>query len=103
MAYGHGNPLGVYQVNEKALDVQVGGQHYKNMTIQPVEFIHANGIGYIEGTIIKYACRWRSKGGIEDLKKIKHFVDLLIELETKDDRKTDPVSDQVKFNVTYKY
>jgi hypothetical protein len=61
--------------------VQVGGSHYKNMAIQPVEFIHGNGIGYIEGCVIKYICRYKNKNGIEDLKKIKHYVDLLIELE----------------------
>ena len=66
-----------------ALDVQVAGNHYKNLKIQPVEYIHANGIPFIEGCIIKYASRWRDKGGIKDLEKIKHFVDLLIELETK--------------------
>lgn len=64
-----------------ALQEQVGGQHYKEMAIQPVEFIHANNIGYIEGAIIKYACRWRKKNGVEDLKKIIHFAQLLIQLE----------------------
>lgn len=64
------------------LAVQVGGAHYKSMVIQPVEFIHANNIGYIEGCVIKYICRYKNKGGIEDLKKIKHYVDLLIDLET---------------------
>jgi hypothetical protein len=66
-----------------ALNVQVAGDHYKKMKIQPVEFIHTNGIPFIEGCIIKYAARWRDKGGIKDLEKIKHFVDLLIELETR--------------------
>ena len=64
-----------------ALDVQVAGDHYKKLKIQPVEYIHGNGIPFIEGCIIKYASRWRDKGGIKDLEKIKHFVDLLIELE----------------------
>lgn len=66
-----------------ALDVQVAGDHYKKLKIQPVEYIHTNGIPFIEGCIIKYASRWRDKGGIKDLEKIKHFVDLLIELETR--------------------
>lgn len=66
-----------------ALDVQVAGDHYRKMKIQPVEYIHANGIPFIEGCIIKYASRWRDKGGIRDLEKIKHFADLLIELETR--------------------
>ena len=67
-----------------ALDVQVAGNHYKNLKIQPVVYIHTNKIPFIEGCIIKYASRWRDKGGIKDLEKIKHFVDLLIELETRD-------------------
>lgn len=66
-----------------ALDTQVAGNHYKNMKIQPVEFIHANGIPFIEGCVIKYLARWRNKNGIDDLKKARHFIDLLIELEEK--------------------
>lgn len=66
---------------DTALDTQVGGDHYKSMAIQPVEFIHANRIGYIEGAVIKYVCRWRRKNGVEDLKKARHFLDLLIQLE----------------------
>ena len=65
-----------------ALDVQIAGSHYKSLAIQPVEFIHRNGIGYMEGNAIKYLTRWRSKGGIEDLRKAKHYIDLLIEMET---------------------
>ncbi len=64
-----------------ALERQEGGNHYKDMAIQPVEFIHRNGIGFIEGCAIKYLCRWRVKGGVEDLKKARHFLDLLIEME----------------------
>jgi hypothetical protein len=66
-----------------AFETQVAGSHYKDLKIQPVEYIHANNIPFIEGSIIKYATRWRDKGGIKDLEKIKHFVDLLIELENK--------------------
>lgn len=62
---------------------QVGGGHYKSLKIQPVEYIHANNIPYIEGAIIKYATRWRDKGGLDDIRKIKHFAELLIELEGK--------------------
>jgi len=64
-----------------SLEVQVGGNHYKDMKIQPVEYIHANGIGYIEGCVIKYVSRWRKKNGVEDLQKARHFIDLLLELE----------------------
>lgn len=64
-----------------SLDTQVGGNHYRDMKIQPVEFIHANNIPYLEGNVIKYLCRWRNKNGIADLEKAKHYIELLIELE----------------------
>lgn len=63
------------------LDVQVGGSHYKDLKIQPVEYIHANNIGYMEGNVIKYVSRWRAKNGIKDLEKAKHYIELLIQLE----------------------
>lgn len=66
-----------------ALETQVSGSHYKDFPIQPVEFIHKNNIPYIEGNVIKYISRWRDKGGIADLEKAKHYIDLLIELESK--------------------
>jgi hypothetical protein len=66
-----------------ALDTQIGGGHYKDMQIQPVEYIHANGIPFIEGNVIKYVTRWRSKGGVADLEKARHFLDVLIELEAR--------------------
>lgn len=61
-----------------ALDKQVGGDHYK-LPVQPVEYIYANGLDFFEGNAIKYITRWRSKGGIADLEKAKHYIDLLIE------------------------
>lgn len=66
-----------------ALDKQEGGSHYKDMKIQPIEYIHANNMPFLEGTIIKYVSRWRSKGGLEDLRKAEHCIALLIALETK--------------------
>lgn len=68
---------------EQALKTQVGGSHYKDRDIQPVEFIHANGLGFIEGSIIKYVSRWQSKGGIEDLKKVVQYAVQLIALEAR--------------------
>ena len=65
----------------KALDTQVGGDHYKNLAIQPVEYIFKNNIGYLEGCVIKYVTRWKDKGGVQDLEKAKHFLELLIELQ----------------------
>jgi hypothetical protein len=66
-----------------ALETQVDGSHYKKLKIQPIEYIHANGIGYMEGNVIKYVSRWKDKNGIKDLEKARHYIDLLIELETK--------------------
>ncbi len=58
---------------------QVGGDHYKKMKIQPETFIYENGIGWHEGTAIKYLCRWRDKGGVDDLDKAIHIIELLKE------------------------
>ena len=67
----------------KALDFQVAGNHYKDLPIQPAEYIHANAMGYLEGNVVKYISRWRKKNGLDDLLKAKHYIDLLIELENK--------------------
>lgn len=74
---------GVFPATPNPLAKQVSGDHYKNMAIQPIEFIHANGIPFAEGCAIKYLTRWRSKGGVADLEKAKHFIELLIELESR--------------------
>lgn len=71
------------KMTQNALDKQVAGDHYKDQAIQPVEYIHANAIGYFEGNVIKYVTRWRKKNGIADLEKAKHYIELLIELETR--------------------
>ena len=57
-----------------AMTEQVGGDHYKGMAIQPVEFIHRNGLGFIEGCAIKYVVRHREKGGAADVRKAIHFL-----------------------------
>lgn len=56
------------------------------MPIQPVEYIHKNVIGFCEGAVIKYVSQWRAKNGLEDLKKARHFLDLLIETEEAEER-----------------
>lgn len=63
------------------LNGQVGGGHYKDRTIQPVEYIVANNLTFLEGCIVKRISRWRVKDGVKDLLKIKHEIDLIIELE----------------------
>jgi hypothetical protein len=71
----------IVAVKESANAGQIGGSHYKKLTIQPWDYILANSIGYCEGSAIKYLSRWRDKGGIQDLYKAKHFIDKLIEHE----------------------
>ena len=66
-----------------AADEQIGGDHYKDMVIQPFEFIERNGLGYGVGNVIKYLCLYKKKGGIEDLQKARHYIDLLIDGESK--------------------
>ncbi len=66
------------------LDIQVAGSHYKGRRIQPVEYIHANGLTFLEGCIVKRITRWRDKPAgsrFQDLEKIKHEIDLIIEME----------------------
>jgi hypothetical protein len=70
---------------DSPLDIQVGGNHYKDLRIQPVEYIHANKLGYFEGNVIKYVSRWRAKNGIMDLHKARHYIDLLIQLESEEE------------------
>jgi len=69
------------QRHELAMESQVGGNHYSKLAIQPIEYIYKNNIPFPEGSVIKYVTRWRDKGGIKDLQKAKHFIELLIELE----------------------
>lgn len=69
--------------HKDAMDKQVGGSHYQ-LPIQPIEYILANGLGYCEANVVKYVSRWRNKGGIQDLKKAIHYLEMLIEQEEKD-------------------
>jgi len=62
-----------------ALNKQEGGNHYKNMKIQPIEFITANNLGFIEGNVVKYICRHEAKNGAEDIKKVIHYCELLLQ------------------------
>jgi hypothetical protein len=54
-------------------------EHYAQHAIQPIEFIMANKLGYCEGNVIKYVCRYNLKAGIEDLKKARNYLNILIE------------------------
>jgi Protein of unknwon function (DUF3310) len=84
---GRPNRAAVEQAQEElnkhmrsALDVQIGGGHYKNLAIQPAEFIEKNSIPFLEGCVIKRMCRHGAKAGVEDLRKAKHEIDLILQL-----------------------
>ena len=64
-------------------DVQVGGTHYKEQDIQPWDAIHAWGLGFFSGNVVKYVARHNQKGGVDDLRKARHYLDKLIELHTR--------------------
>tara|TARA_R100001163_G_scaffold3984_1_gene5568 strand:+ start:595 stop:846 length:252 start_codon:yes stop_codon:yes gene_type:complete len=69
------------RATESALDKQVGGRHYKDFKIQPIEFITANKLSFIQASIIKYICRYDKKNGKEDIDKAIHYCELLKELK----------------------
>lgn len=73
------------QTEESPLKTQCGGNHYKEYEIQPIEYIVANKLNFIEGCIVKYVSRHRNKNGAEDIKKIIHYCELLLELEYKEE------------------
>jgi len=64
-----------------ALDKQEGGGHYKELKIQPVEYIVANKLSFLEGNVVKYITRHKQKNGVEDIKKVIHYCELILQLE----------------------
>ena len=80
-------------------DTQVGGSHYKDMKIQPSEFINKNELQFAEGNAIKYICRHGSKGQKQDLEKAKHYIDMIIERDYADEAKNSSVDSGV--DITY--
>ena len=63
-----------------ATDKQIGGDHYHSLGIQPVEFIHANGLTFLEGCVVKRVCRHKAKNGAEDIRKAIHELQLILQL-----------------------
>lgn len=61
-----------------ALMKQVGGNHYASMAIQPVEFIVANNLTFLEGNVIKYISRHHAKNGADDVRKAIHYCELIL-------------------------
>jgi len=67
----------------KSLLTQVGGDHYKKMVVQPAEFINKNKLLFAEGNAIKYICRHSTKGGIQDIDKAIHYLEMVKERDYK--------------------
>jgi hypothetical protein len=65
----------------KELNRQVAGDHYSRLKIQPLEYALENDLGVCEHAVIKYVSRWAFKGGVEDLRKARHYLDIMIERE----------------------
>ena len=86
----------VFQATASALTTQVGGSHYKDMAIQPMEYSMANKLDACQHTAIKYVTRFRQKGGIQDLEKAKHVIDMLIEFEREKLKATTPISSKTE-------
>lgn len=70
-------------------DTQIGGSHYKSMAIQPLEYSLANDLGPCEANVVKYVSRWKAKGGIEDLRKARHYIEVLIDWELNNSKLSD--------------
>ena len=69
------------QKSPKATNKQVGGDHYKDCAIQPVDYIVKNNLDFLEGNVVKYITRHKTKNGIEDIRKVIHYAELILELK----------------------
>lgn len=65
----------------KPMDIQIGGNHYKKLKIQPMRYSMENKLDPLQHNIVKYVTRFRDKGGVQDLEKAKHCIDMLIQYE----------------------
>ena len=77
----------------KPYEKQVGGSHYKNMVVQPSEFINKNRLPFAEGSAIKYICRHAAKGKEQDIEKAIHYLEMILERDYED-------RNQLTFKVT---
>lgn len=66
--------------DDSALARQEGGSHYVDLKIQPVEYIEANKLGFLEGNVVKYITRHKAKNGAADLRKARHYIDLILQM-----------------------
>ena len=62
---------------------QIGGSHYKSFVIEPWTFVQENNLNPFQANVIRYACRYKNKGGIQDLEKIIHYCEMEIDFMKK--------------------
>lgn len=67
------------QLNMTELQRQIGGNHYKSLPIQPIEYILANDLGWCEANCVKYVTRYKQKGQAKDIEKAIHYLQILLE------------------------
>jgi hypothetical protein len=82
--------MNLSETMENPLTRQEGGSHYKDCKMQPVEFIHANKLNFLEGSVVKRVCRHRRKNGAEDIRKAIHELELILALEYPEDKTLHP-------------
>tara|TARA_B100000530_G_scaffold313251_1_gene241452 strand:- start:23 stop:379 length:357 start_codon:yes stop_codon:yes gene_type:complete len=71
---------GTYEYEyDNATSKQIGGDHYKNCAIQPIDYIVKNNLDFLEGNVVKYITRHKTKNGIEDIRKVIHYAELILE------------------------
>lgn len=68
-------------VESNPLQTQVGGNHYKDLKIQPIEFIHANNLDFMAANVVKYVVRAKNKNGAQDIRKAIHYCQLILKLD----------------------
>lgn len=73
------NETGHYGSDEEiAKREQIGGDHYNNKKIQPIDYILENNLPYCEGNVVKYVTRHKEKNGAEDIKKAIHYLRFIL-------------------------
>ena len=75
--------------DQAATDRQIGGDHYKSLKIQPIEYIDANNMPYLEGNVVKYVTRHASKNGVQDIDKAIHYLELIKQMRYAEDNTSD--------------
>ena len=89
--------------SSSSLDIQIGGNHYKGLAYQPVQFSVDMRLNFIQGNIVKYVSRYKNKNGNEDLKRVMHYALLGVELNPENfcpyDRVNGKVEEFVQKNI----